>query len=58
MCDVGRDGNENMFPLAIAVVDIEEKVSWKWFINLLFEEFGSPSETGWVFISDQQKVRK
>ena len=53
---VGHDGNENMFPLAIAIVDIEEKSSWKWFLQLLLEDFGKPTETGWVFISDKQKV--
>ena len=56
LCAVGHDGNENMFPLAIAIVDIEEKSSWKWFLQLLFEDFGKPTETGWVFISDKQKV--
>ena len=56
LCAVGRDGNETMFPLTIAIVDIEEKSSWKWFLQLLFEDFGKPTETGWVFISDKQKV--
>ena len=56
LCVVGRDGNENMFPLTMAIVDIEEKSSWKWFLQLLFEDFGKPTETGWVFISDKKKV--
>ena len=41
LCTVGRDGNDNMMPLAIAVVDIECKVSWVWFLKLLFEDFGT-----------------
>ena len=54
---VGRDGNDNMMPLTMAVVDIECKVSWVWLFKLLFEDFGTPQETGWKFMSDQQKVR-
>ena len=46
LCAVGRDGNDNMFPLAMAIVDIEEKISWKWFLKLLFEDFGHPTKTG------------
>ena len=57
MCAVARDGNENMLPIAIAVVDIECKVSWLWFLQLLFKDFGTPQETHWVFISDKQKVQ-
>ncbi|KAF2325306.1 hypothetical protein GH714_026317 [Hevea brasiliensis] len=52
---VGRDGNENMFPLAIGLVDIEEKSSWLWFIKLLLDDFGRPEDCGWVFMSDKQK---
>ena len=57
LCAVGKDGNDNIMPLAMAVVDIECKVSWVWFLKLLFEDFGTPQETGWIFMSDQQKVR-
>ena len=56
LCAVAKDGNDNMFPLAYAVVDIECKDSWVWFLGLLFEDFGHPNETRWVFMSDKQKV--
>ncbi|WCJ25162.1 hypothetical protein M5689_007068 [Euphorbia peplus] len=52
---IARDGNDNMFPLAIAVVDSECKESWSWFLQLLQDDFGTVSETRWVFMSDQQK---
>ncbi|XP_065871887.1 uncharacterized protein [Euphorbia lathyris] len=52
---IARDGNENMFPLALAVVDAECKESGSWFLGLLQDDFGSVEETGWVFMSDQQK---
>ncbi|XP_065871778.1 uncharacterized protein [Euphorbia lathyris] len=55
LCAVARDGNENMFPLAIGCVDIECKASWQWFLELLVSDFGTPQETKWVFMSDQQK---
>ena len=56
LCAVARDRNDNMLPLAIGVVDIECKVSWLWFLQLLFEDFGTPDKTSWIFMSDQQKV--
>ncbi|CAH9126317.1 unnamed protein product [Cuscuta epithymum] len=55
LCAVARDGNENMFPLAIAYVDSEDKASWTWFLQVLFQDFGRPEETNWVFMSDKQK---
>jgi len=37
---VGRDGNDQMLPLAYAVVDVENKESWTWFLELLIEDLG------------------
>ncbi|XP_058774772.1 uncharacterized protein LOC131649041 [Vicia villosa] len=50
---VGRDPNDQYFPLAFGVVETETKESWKWFIQLLMEDIGI--EKRYVFISDQQK---
>ncbi|XP_058779616.1 uncharacterized protein LOC131653480 [Vicia villosa] len=50
---VGRDLNDQYFPLAFGVVETETKESWKWFIQLLMEDIGT--EKRYVFISDQQK---
>ncbi|XP_058211586.1 uncharacterized protein LOC131323758 [Rhododendron vialii] len=52
---IGVDGNNNMFPIAIAVVEAETKESWTWFLNILLEDIGSVEERGWTFISDRQK---
>ncbi|XP_058216684.1 uncharacterized protein LOC131327546 [Rhododendron vialii] len=52
---IGVDGNNNMFPVAIAVVEVETKESWIWFLNILLEDIGSVEERGWTFISDRQK---
>ncbi|XP_012841115.1 PREDICTED: uncharacterized protein LOC105961430 [Erythranthe guttata] len=52
---VARDGNKKMFPLAMAVVEAENKDSWTWFLNLLGDVIGRPEEMGWIYISDRQK---
>ena len=47
LCIIATDGNDNVFPFAYAVVDIECKDSWVvWFLGLLFEDFGHLNETG------------
>lgn len=51
---VGRDPNDQYFPLAFGVVETETKESWRWFLTLLLENIGQDKR--WVFISDQQKV--
>ncbi|XP_012830045.1 PREDICTED: uncharacterized protein LOC105951201 [Erythranthe guttata] len=50
-----RDGNDNLFPLAIAVVESECKQTWSRFLLQLLNDMGSVQERGWVFISDRQK---
>lgn len=51
---VGRDANDQYYPLAFGVVEVENKESWRWFLTLLLEDIGADKR--WVFISDQQKV--
>lgn len=53
---VARDANDQYFPLAFAVVEIETKESWKWFLTLLFGDIGDLETNRWVLISDRQKV--
>ncbi|KAI3458545.1 hypothetical protein Pfo_015208 [Paulownia fortunei] len=52
---IGRDGNNQMFPLAMAVVEAENKDSWTWFLSLLNDIIGRPEEMGWIYILDKQK---
>ncbi|XP_071918009.1 uncharacterized protein [Coffea arabica] len=52
---VGRDGNNQMYPIAMACVESECKESWHWFLELLTTHIGSPVDMNWVFISDRQK---
>lgn len=53
---VGRDANDQNFPLAFGVVESETKDSCKWFLELLLGDIGPMSQFRWAFISDQQKV--
>ncbi|XP_056690313.1 uncharacterized protein [Spinacia oleracea] len=60
---VGKDGNNNLFPVAWGIVEAENKESWKWFLELLVKDLGSVTEhITWVhenddltFMSDRQK---
>ncbi|XP_014490789.1 uncharacterized protein LOC106753486 [Vigna radiata var. radiata] len=53
---VGRDGNEQMLPIAYCVVEVENKDSWRWFLELLVDDLGGPEICSiFTFISDQQK---
>ena len=39
---VGRDGNDQMLPLSYAVVKVENKETWSWFLNLMIGDLGGP----------------
>lgn len=56
LCAVGRDGNDDMYPIAYAVVESECRESWTWFMASLLDCLGPIEERGWVFMSDRQKV--
>ena len=51
---IAKDGNDNIFLVAMVVVEQENKDNWIWF----FQQFadGRPEELNLVFISDRQKV--
>ncbi|KAK4397176.1 hypothetical protein Sango_1554200 [Sesamum angolense] len=52
---VGRDGNDNMFPIAMAVVQVENRKNWTWFLGELLDDIGGLGTSMWSFISDRQK---
>jgi len=52
---VGRDGNNQMYPVAWAVCERENSVSWAWFVSLVASDLGMQDGSGWCLISDQQK---
>ncbi|XP_058783183.1 uncharacterized protein LOC131657842 [Vicia villosa] len=55
MSVVGRDANNQIYPITYAVVEAETKDSWEWFLHLLIEDLGALNQKAYGFISDQQK---
>ncbi|CAN1837739.1 hypothetical protein LINPERHAP1_LOCUS35188 [Linum perenne] len=54
---VGIDGNDGIFPIAYAVVGIENGDNWTWFLQYLCRDIGiEENNGGWTFMSDKQKV--
>lgn len=56
LCAVGRDANNQIYPLAWAIIEKENNDSWDWFCSLLFKDVRVLDGEGWVIISNQQKV--
>lgn len=57
LCAIGRDANNQMYPIAWATVEKETNDSWYWFLGLLQKDLNiTGGGEGWVIISDQQKV--
>ncbi|GKA52697.1 pentatricopeptide repeat-containing protein [Tanacetum coccineum] len=52
---IGRDRNNHIFPVAWAVVNVEDKDNWSWFLELLGEDLDLPTRNGLTLISDQYK---
>ena len=53
----GRDGNNNIFPIAFGVVDKEDNASWLWFLTELRYCIGESGKFGrYTIISDRQKA--
>ncbi|XP_021740057.1 uncharacterized protein LOC110706442 [Chenopodium quinoa] len=52
---VDRDGNNQMFPIAWACVEIENTETWTWFLCLLADDLGTADGAGYTIMSDQQK---
>lgn len=62
---VGKDGNNNIFPVAWALVEVENSETWCWFLELLVQDLGSVAnavtfmlerEEPVTYMSDRQKV--
>ncbi|KAL6494833.1 hypothetical protein OROGR_031633 [Orobanche gracilis] len=52
---MGKDANNQMFPIAWAVVEKEDQHTWGWFLNLLGRDIKMEKGAGWTIMSDQQK---
>ncbi|XP_023761650.2 uncharacterized protein LOC111910090 [Lactuca sativa] len=56
LCVVERDANNEIYPIAWAVVCVENKENWRWFLDLLIDDLGLNLGYGYSVISDQHKV--
>ncbi|MBA0819746.1 hypothetical protein Gohar_028385, partial [Gossypium harknessii] len=52
---VGKNGNNQMYPVAWVIVKGECIDSWVWFLSLLTASLGMEHGFGYTIISDQQK---
>ncbi|CAH9117438.1 unnamed protein product [Cuscuta europaea] len=52
---VGRDANNEMYPIPWAVVEIENTDSWRCFLDLLKVDIQINNSFHWTLITDQQK---
>ncbi|KAL0464963.1 UNVERIFIED_CONTAM: hypothetical protein Slati_0383900 [Sesamum latifolium] len=55
MAAIARDGNNQMFPLAIVVVESECRIVGHGFFVILMDVLGGTDGRQWTFISDRQK---
>ena len=53
---VSKDGNNQMYPLAWAVVELENTRSWIWFIETVKNDLELENGAGLAICSDMQKV--
>ncbi|XP_021750443.1 uncharacterized protein LOC110716118 [Chenopodium quinoa] len=51
---VSLDGNNNIYPVAWAVVEVENKDSWIWFLELLIKDIDKPRGKGLTLMSDRK----
>jgi hypothetical protein len=53
---VGIDPNDCIFPIAFAVVEVEDTEAWRWFLETLKQDLGIENTYPWSVMSDKQKV--
>ncbi|XP_021759165.1 uncharacterized protein LOC110724075 [Chenopodium quinoa] len=52
---VGLDGNNEIYPIALAIVSVEDKESWSYFFWHLYNIVKQSNRQHWTIISDRQK---
>ncbi|GJV09584.1 calcium/proton exchanger [Tanacetum coccineum] len=52
---IGRDANNQMHPIAWAIVRVENAENWSWFLSLLHDDLNMNNGTRIIIISDSHK---
>ena len=53
---LGRDADNAIYPIAWAVVQVENKDNWLWFARKIKIDLGLNEGDGFIMVSDRQKV--
>jgi hypothetical protein len=53
---IGRDGNDDIYPIAYRVCETENRDTWTWFLVQQLEDIGYPRKHMWSFMSNRQNV--
>ena len=53
---IGRDANNQMYPIAWGIGARENHETWNWFLSPLKDDLEVGDGHNWTFISDQQKA--
>ena len=53
---VTKDENNQMYPIAWAVIGTESTMTWKWFMTILKDDLNLGNGSQLTIISDMQKV--
>ena len=54
---VGIDPNDCIYPIALAIVEVESLATWKWFLETLKADLGIENTYPWTLMTDKQKMR-
>ncbi|KAK8544859.1 hypothetical protein V6N13_003419 [Hibiscus sabdariffa] len=55
---VGRDGNDQIYPIAWAIVEVENRETWSWFLRNIISDLQLGDGDGFTLMTDQQKGLK
>lgn len=56
LVELGRDGDNQIYPIEWGNGEKENTNNWEWFVKKLQEDLGLGDETSFVMVSNQQKV--
>ncbi|KAM0926804.1 hypothetical protein ACQ4PT_003002 [Festuca glaucescens] len=55
LCAVGMDPNDCIYPVAFAIVEVEDTEAWRWFLRTVKQDLGIENTYPWTIMSDKQK---